>query len=50
MPSFIEIGELVLKKIFNFFSMYFYTLLLFSPLGQERSPSFEQFRIPFPLG
>jgi hypothetical protein len=24
--------------------------LLFSPLGQERSPSFEQFRIPFPLG
>jgi hypothetical protein len=44
-PSFIEIGLLVLEKIFLKFQNIF-TLLLLSPFGEEQSPSFEQFRIP----
>jgi hypothetical protein len=43
----IEIGLLVLEKIFKNFQCIF-TLLLLSPLGKEQSPSFEQFRIPSP--
>jgi hypothetical protein len=43
----IEIGLLVLEKISKNFQCIF-PLLLLSPLGQGRSPSFEQFRIPFP--
>jgi hypothetical protein len=48
MPSLIEIGLLVLeKKIFENFQCIF-TLL--SPFGEERSPLFEQFRIPSSQG
>jgi hypothetical protein len=48
MPSLIEIGLLVLeKKIFKNFQCIF-TLLWLSPLWEEQSPSFEQFRIPSP--
>ena len=46
MPSLIEIGQLVLEKIFKNFQCIF-TFLLLSPLGEGQSPSFEQFRIPF---
>jgi hypothetical protein len=46
----IEIGLLVLKK--NIFKNFWciFTLLLLSPLGQGRSLSFEQFRIPSSSG
>jgi hypothetical protein len=44
----IEIGLVVLeKKILKHFQ-YIFTLLLLSPLRERQSPSFEQFRIPFP--
>jgi hypothetical protein len=50
MPSLIEIGLLVLEeKIFKNVKCIF-TLLWLSPLEEEQSPSFEQFRIPFPQG
>jgi hypothetical protein len=42
MPSLIEIGQLLLESIF--------TLLLLFPLGEGQSPSFQEFRIPFPQG
>jgi hypothetical protein len=46
-PSLIEIGLLVLEKIFKNFQCIF-TLLLLSPLGQGCSSSFEEFKIPYP--
>jgi hypothetical protein len=49
MPSLIEIGLLVLKKIFKHFQCIF-TLLWLSPLGDGQSPLFEQFRIPSSQG
>jgi hypothetical protein len=46
MPGLIEIGLLVLeKKIFKSFQCIF-ALLLLSPLGQKRSPSFENLESP----
>ena len=41
----VEIGELVLEKIFKFGQRIFGILLY--PLGKERGPSFEQTWIPF---
>jgi hypothetical protein len=49
MPSLIEIGLLVLEKIFKNFKCIF-TLLWISPLGEWQSSSFEQFKIPSPQG
>jgi hypothetical protein len=47
-PSLIEIGLLVLeKKIFKNLQCIF-TLLLLSPLREEQSPSYKQFKIPSP--
>jgi hypothetical protein len=46
-PSLIEIGLLVLEKVFKNVQCSF-TLLLLSPLGQGPSTSFKQFRIPSP--
>jgi hypothetical protein len=40
-PSLIEFGLLVLEKIFEIFQCIF-ILLLLSPLGEGRPPSFEQ--------
>jgi hypothetical protein len=45
----IDIGPLILKKIFKNFQCIF-TLLWLSPLGEGQSPSFEQFRMPSPQG
>jgi hypothetical protein len=43
--SLIEIGRLVLEKIFKNVQ-YIFTLLLLSPLGRKQSPSFVQSRSP----
>ena len=45
-PSLIEIGPLVLEKIFKFRPSIFPILLLY-PLGKWCGSSFEQIRIPF---
>jgi hypothetical protein len=47
-PSLIEIGLLVLEKIFKMLSV-FLLLCYYLPLGRML-PSFEQFRIPFSEG
>jgi hypothetical protein len=49
MPSLIEIGLLVLEKIFENVQCIC-TLLRISSPGEGQSPSFEQFRIPSPQG
>jgi hypothetical protein len=50
MPSLIEFGLLLLeKKILKKNSVYFYSFVIISP-WRRQSPSFEQFRIPFPQG
>ena len=49
MPSLVEIDSMVLQKIF-WFRQCFSTILLLSPLGKRRGPSFEQTWIPFTLG
>ena len=41
MPSLVEIGPVVLKKIFKFHQCIF-AIALLSPLGQGQGPSFEQ--------
>ena len=45
LPSLVEIGSVVLQKIFfNYFNVFYYSQL--SPLGRGQNPSFEQNWIP----
>ena len=47
MPSLIQIGKMVLKKIFTYFQQFF-TISLSSPLEEGSGPSFKQTLIPLP--
>ena len=50
-PSFVEIGSVVLKKIFVFkFRQFIFAISWLSPFGKGRDPSFEQTWIPFSQG
>ena len=47
MPSLVEIGPVVLEKIFKSCQLFFFIISQLSPLWKERGPTFEQTLIPF---